>query len=307
MEVQVILPVNTNNARYRADNKSTNPDGNYKDPLMRWPLRGTAYTSEIGEGLRPLIGDAATLFWAPVFLYIGADVYDKYKNDKTEYSPDSRRFLKQAIFQGVASLILPVVAIKIGQNIVSGLGRLGKDKISINNQEKVSNIALTFIANGKMHAFENKDNECVKEFLNIVHSNLDYNKHSGNIFKNGFRKIKKSLKLHKEDNVEEYAEKTIKDLIQKRKDLINPSENMESTKLYLQYLKYIKKGQTPNVAVKSALSKFQRGKTLKGKFIKTLGGFIAVGCAIKPIDNFVEHVLIDKYVEPKLYQTKDPQ
>ena len=28
----------------------------YKDPLMRWPLRGCAFTSEVGESLRPLVG-----------------------------------------------------------------------------------------------------------------------------------------------------------------------------------------------------------------------------------------------------------
>ena len=66
----------------------------YKDPLTNWPLRGAAFTNEIGEALRPIIGNFATLSWIPALLYIGADIYDKYKNDQTEYSPDSRRCLK---------------------------------------------------------------------------------------------------------------------------------------------------------------------------------------------------------------------
>ena len=33
---------------------------------------------------------------------------------------------------------------------------------------------------------------------------------------------------------------------------------------------------------------------------KTLGGFIALGLAIKPIDHFVEKVIIKKVVEPNL-------
>ena len=41
---------------------------------------------------------------------IGADIYDKYKNDQTEYSPSSHRGLEQAIFQGMASIFLPLVA-----------------------------------------------------------------------------------------------------------------------------------------------------------------------------------------------------
>ena len=95
-----IKPINYNSVSYKADTKSINPKiGEYRDPLIKWPLRGTAFTNEIGEALRPLIGNYATLSWAPALLYFGADVYDKYKNDQTEYSPDSRRCLKQACFQ----------------------------------------------------------------------------------------------------------------------------------------------------------------------------------------------------------------
>ena len=39
---------------------------------------------------------------------------------------------------------------------------------------------------------------------------------------------------------------------------------------------------------------------MKGNFIKTLGGFVALGAFIKPIDHFVENVLIGKYVGPKI-------
>lgn len=39
---------------------------------------------------------------------------------------------------------------------------------------------------------------------------------------------------------------------------------------------------------------------MKGNFIKTIGGFCALGLAIKPIDHFVENVLIGKYVGPQI-------
>ena len=66
------------NIIYRADTLVVNPNtGEYKDPLMHWPLRGAAFTNEVGEALRPLIGNFATLSWAPALLYIGADIYDK--------------------------------------------------------------------------------------------------------------------------------------------------------------------------------------------------------------------------------------
>ena len=108
------MKVNTFRADTRSIDKTT---GEYVDPLMKWPLRGAAFTNEIGEALRPLIGNAATICWAPALMYIGADIYDKYKNDKTEYSPNSRRLLEQAIFQGMASIFLPLVAVKAGQNL----------------------------------------------------------------------------------------------------------------------------------------------------------------------------------------------
>lgn len=37
---------------------------------------------------------------------------------------------------------------------------------------------------------------------------------------------------------------------------------------------------------------------MNAKILKTVGGFIALGLAIKPIDNFVEHVVIKKVVKP---------
>ena len=46
---------------------------------------------------------------------------------------------------------------------------------------------------------------------------------------------------------------------------------------------------------------------MKGNFVKTIGGFIALGSAIKPIDHFVENVLIGKYVGPQIdnFKTKN--
>ena len=45
---------------------------------------------------------------------------------------------------------------------------------------------------------------------------------------------------------------------------------------------------------------------MKGRFIKTLGGFLALGIAINPIDHFVENVLIGKVIGPGLDKTKNP-
>ena len=285
---------------FRADKRTINKEtGEYKDPLMQWPLRGAAFTNEVGEALRPVIGGYATLSWAPALLYIGADVYDKYKNDQTEYSPDSRRCLKQAIFQGMASVFLPLIAVKAGQNTFAQAGKFSEDKISINSKEHVANAAEHFIANGKMHAFDGKDEECIKEFTNNVLSSMDYNNKKSSI-KNLF----KVFRLDSKEKVEKYSEKTIKELIKLRKDLLNPAEEFKSNKWYKAYEADLKKGQTPSVAVKSVITNYQQAKMLKGKAVKTLGGFVALGMAIKPIDHFVEEILIGKYVGPEIDRYK---
>ncbi len=276
-------------------NSFRNNNKEYNDPLLNWPLRGAAFTNEIGEAMRPLIGNYATLSWAPALLYIGADVYDKYKNDQTEYSPSSRRALEQAIFQGLASVCLPIVAVKAGQNLFSLFGLSTKDNITFNTKEHVNKLAEEFVANGKMHAYANQDEECIKEFLSIVSNNMDLSD----------KKHLKHAYTNNKNNIHKYADKTIKDLIKMRKDLLNPTDEFKISDLYLSYEQALKSGQTENVAVKSILQKQLKQKTLKGKFIKTIGGFLALGLAIKPIDRFVEEVLIGKVVAPTLDNKKD--
>lgn len=269
--------------------------GGYSDPLMKWPLRGCAFSNEVGEALRPIIGDIATLSWIPALMYIGADVYDKYKNDQNEYSPNSRRCLKQAVFQGMASVFLPLVAVKAGQNVFSQFGKMTDDKISINVKEKIATTAENFIADGKMRAYDGKDSECVRDFMGRVSNQLDYSKQK--------RSLKNCLKIFntdKQEKVNTYAEKTIRDLIKMRKDILKPNTEFKSGKWYSAYVNALKGGQTESVAIKSVLSKYQNSKLMSSKFIKTIGGFVALGIAIKPIDHFVEEILIGKYVGPEI-------
>ena len=152
----MISPIGAQKTVFKSNQKRADKteDNNYQDPLLKWPLRGAAFSNEVGEALRPMIGNTANLFWVPALLYIGADVYDKYKNNETEYSPDSRRCLKQAVFQGLASIFLPLIAVTAGQDMFSQIGKLGEDKVSINTKEHISKLAEDFIKNGKMCAFD---------------------------------------------------------------------------------------------------------------------------------------------------------
>ena len=51
----MIKPVGVHTVSSRADNHTIDSKtGGYKDPLMNWPLRGAAFTNEVGEALRPI-------------------------------------------------------------------------------------------------------------------------------------------------------------------------------------------------------------------------------------------------------------
>ena len=305
----MIKPINSSLIRFQANKQDYNSEtGEYKDPLMHWPIRGAAFTNEVGEALRPLIGDLATLSWAPALLYIGADIYDKYKNNNTEYNPDPQRGVKQAVFQGMASILLPLVAVKGGQNIFSGIGLFTKDKMTYNTKEQVNKIAETFVANGNMRKFQGKDKECIKEFCDRVMDNVDYKKQieTRNPFKKfwfySLDKISDFMNFNPKERVNNYAQETIKELIQLRKQAFRPTDEFKNSWEYTFFKSSIENGETPNVAVKSLLIKKLNKQNLKGSFVKTIGGFIALGLLIKPIDNFVENVLIGKYIDPKLAQ-----
>lgn len=292
----MIQPINMVRTGFRAGVEQKQKE-EYNDPLLNWPIRGAAFTNEVGEAMRPVIGNYANLSWVPALLYFGADIYDKYKNDQTEYSPDSRRALKQAIFQGMASICLPIVAVKAGQNLLSLTGLMSKDKLTINTKEHITKLASDFVANGKMHAYAGKDDECIKEFMEIVSNNMDL---SDNKF------IKKAYISNKE-NVHNYAQNTIKSLIELRKNLLNPTEEFKTGEWFSKFQSLKSSGQTENVAVKSVLQKYLKKGSNSGKAVKTLGGFAALAVSINPVDKFVEHILIGKLIAPKLDNKKSAE
>ena len=81
---------------------------------------------------------------------------------------------------------------------------------------------------------------------------------------------------------------------------MNPTEEFRSNKLYQSFKVALNSGETEQVATKTILTKLLNTKTTNCKIIKTIGGFIAVGFAINPIDKFVEHTIIDKYLGPQI-------
>ena len=82
---------------------------------------------------------------------------------------------------------------------------------------------------------------------------------------------KNKLSMHiqiTQNDINKFAETTIKELIKIRKDLLNPADEFKISNTYLSFEQALKSGQTQNVAVKSILHKHLKQQTLKGKFIK---------------------------------------
>ena len=94
----------------------------YKDPLNSWGIRVLTYSSEIGATVNEIAPRLTFALWVPSFMYLGADIYDKYKNDKNEYSPSSKRAVKESIRQALTFFILPSAATILGQKMTSPVG-----------------------------------------------------------------------------------------------------------------------------------------------------------------------------------------
>ena len=61
------------------------------------------------------------------------------------------------------------------------------------------------------------------------------------------------------------------------------------------------------MAAKDVLKQIEHNKIFKIKLKKSLGGFVALALLIKPIDVFVENIIIKKIVEPGLNKLQRKQ
>ena len=124
------------------------------DPLAKYPLRAFGYSNEVGAAVSamPVWGKTAeTLLWIPALMYLGADIYDKYRRGKEgDYTKASATAaVEQAVFQALASVILPTAAVKMGQNLAGNLERFGKSKLSATAQEELFQKLLRDYDKGK--------------------------------------------------------------------------------------------------------------------------------------------------------------
>lgn len=292
------------------------PQKKYDDPLLRWPIRGLAFTNDIGAAIMDISPKLGTMFWVPALMYFGADIYDKYKNDKDSYNPNPGRGLKQAMFQACASIIFPIVAVHAGQKAFSiGTRFLGKDKLSLQTQEEIVRHHKDFVSHRKLRDFsiDEYKAEYTKALDNYIDENNRINK-TKNPIKRIFNTIFGSkhyeeLGNAKREKIHEYINKRIDTMFEYRNSLLENKkpENLTS-KLFTQFqelkstYKKMPEHSATHVdkAIKDTLKAVENNKIFKLKLIKTIGGFVALGALIQPIDKFVDKVIIEKFIGPSL-------
>lgn len=288
----------------------------YSDPLMKWPVRGLAFTNDIGAAIMDIAPTAGQMFWVPALMYFGADIYDKYRNDKAEYDPSAKRGAKQAIFQALASVMFPIVVVHAGQKSASILNRFSKEGVSLQSKEEVVKHHLQYMSQLKLRDYAGNVDEYKKEYNESLDIMIDetMRKHK---YKNPFKAFVQLIFGHRHpesmgkdarENIHKLIGKRIDDMFVMRTQLLEGKAKPDgmSEKMYKKFnsLKESFKNDPKykddylNHAAKDILKKVEENKIFKTKLMKTIGGFVALGLLIKPMDSFVENVIMHKYIAP---------
>ena len=302
------------------DNNSTKEKQAKEDIYMKWPLRGLAYSNELGEIVRPMSGLVANLLWIPAIGYIAADVGDKYKHNRYgEVEPSKKRAGKQLSFQMLASVILSTAAVKAGQKITNIISSKGKTKLSINDREKYTRMITQSMNKGSHEKFINEatgfvDREKYTQHIMENIAEMDKHKKTRNKMFSPIAGIIDFIKKPfeskpKTENIQKYVSSTISDIMYTRDFLIQGHKPKNiSDKLYKAFEKEAKNGtlEQKKSAAYTVVRKMQGKKLFKNNAIKSLGGLISLAVMMKPIDNFVENVLIHKYIGPTIDKMQKP-
>lgn len=306
------MPVNIQPKVTIQNNKQTSQEQKrYKDPLNSWVVKSLSYSNELGACVNEIAPKITFALWVPTFMYLGADIYDKYKSDKMEYSPSRRRALDEAITQGFTSFILPAGAIILGQKLTSPLGKLISGKLSINARETVYEHTINTIEHCLSENINDKD-KFIDLLKNSLNNNINHLNNEKNI-KNPFLKLhrymtgyyaatdadKTKLMKFAQDNAESIFE---------LKENLERDINLDKIpkRIYRKYqklkplMKELYGDDFGMHAIKSALMQYQREKIFANKLIKTAGGIASLALLLKPINDFVDKIVMPKYVDPKV-------
>jgi len=265
---------NENNINFDAAKKNKK-ESKYVDPLSKWPMRGLGYTNDIGIAINELAPATARLFWVPALMYFGADIYDKYKNKGDKYKPNAQRAFSQAVFQACASILFPAIFGHIGMSAFSQADKYKGEKLSTNAKEQTLRFIKSHSAIHDVLA-EGKDKEKTIELFTqnfgkfYTAKKKDYK--NKNIFVRVYDKLlanchKGAVANSNEIRIKAYAKKQFVEIL----------DNCKDTEI-----------------AKHTLDK----KIFRLKAWKSAGAFTAILLTAHAIDDFVEKIIIKKFVKP---------
>ena len=277
--------------------------------MNRWEIRTMMYSSEIGATVNEIAPKLTFALWVPSFMYLGADIYDKYKNDKNEFSPSGKRGVKEAIRQAFSFFILPTAATILGQKLTSPLGKLISDKLSINAKDGIYRHTKDVINQSTGKNFEDK--ESFKKFLMTSLENkvtaLQNSKQTDNFFKKIYRYMTGYFSLADSDKKKLYAfaDKNAEMIFEIKSALINKEKHKNiSSGIYNKYkqtlpiIKNLYGTDYTDYAIKTALKEYQNTCIVKNKITKTIGGVTSCLLLTQPISYLVNKILMPKYITP---------
>lgn len=299
-----------------AQNEQIKVKDEYQDPLRKWPLVGLTYFNDIGavvSGISPKVGYAIR---TPAMMYIGADIYDKYKNDKNSYDPSTRRGLQQAVFIAVGGTVIPSFIARLGEKIASTTNRITPTGLSTKAKENVLNRSVEYMQTNSLHTFVDDVTSYKEGFKTSV---SQFAQDTQAEFK-ALHPIKKILTVinpftdsdtiafAKQSKLDKYAEKQAEKVLAMRAELMQNKcpKNMPKhlfkkfQEIQSDYKRIYPEDRYMGKAAKTILKDYHKHQIFTNKLIKTAGGLILITLLADATDKFVEKYVIKKTVEPGL-------
>jgi len=283
-----------------------------RDIYSEMPIRALGYTNELGEAIRPLSPLLANLSWLPAIGYISADIADKYRQDEfSEKDPSKSRASKQLVTQLLASVFLPTIAVKAGQGITNSVAMISKTGLSLNHKEKISDMVLNSMKRGEHKKYTDNegkiDKVLYKDALSekmdeILKHRKTHKKQSPVMAVINFIK-KPFIRKPSEKNIKNYMNNVVDRLIDERQQLLDgvkPEKMSEKG-----FNRFIKNSKDVLPKEKQSMAfdivrKMEKSRMFNNRILKSVGGLFALSLMAKPIDRFVEHVIMKHFVSPQI-------
>ncbi|MCD8377472.1 MAG: hypothetical protein LUB59_01640 [Candidatus Gastranaerophilales bacterium] len=293
--------------------KKQEPKQRRKDIYAQMPIRALGYSNELGEAIRPLSPLLANLSWLPAIAYISADVSDKYRQDEYgNQEPSSKRASKQLLTQLLASVLMPTAAVKLGQGVANNTAAFSKKGLTLRHREKISDMVLNSMNAGDHKAFLDaggKINKALyKESLGgKVDEIVKHRKTHTKLLEPFYAAVdfiqKPFIKAPKIEKIKDYAGTVVDRLVDSRQQLLDGVKPEKMSKKAFKKFLNVSRGvplEEKQSMAFDAIRKMEKSRMFNNRTLKSIGGLAALSLLAKPIDNFVEHVVIGKCVGPAI-------